>query len=372
MNKIIFIIAYIMCSNAVSVVNGEFATKEQYSSAVYIWSLKANKVQFRCSGTIIAPDVIITETTCIYDQHNVKRGDTFLISNSTNYDIKRPLATLLESVIANVRSDIKHPTENLILLYLNQAVPIEPAVLLQPNEIDQLINIEVATVIGWGFHEPVNKKNWLVNRINYLLNENDTRKLGTKHVGISHLGSQSNRFIELGYESNDAFGCTGDEGGPIFISLSSENSFKNRLIGIMSSHDNLAKCTSPTYGLRLDKFANFIQTELEQACSKGIRTWCDIKGLIPPEFSDNTIIDLVHDLQITSPENNNNSLVENDEKINPAETSGLTKEIEKKEVWTAPKSDSIAKTNKSDEKKLSQIKIKMAPMGCSCTQTYNQ
>ncbi|MDA0712396.1 MAG: trypsin-like serine protease [bacterium] len=365
MIKIIFCIIYITCLNAVSVVNGEFATKEHFSSAVYIWSLKANKVQFRCSGTIIAPDVVITETTCIYDQQNIKRGDTFLISNSTNYDTKKPLATLLESVIANVRSDIKHPTENLILLYLNQAVPIEPAVLLQTNEIDQLISTDIATIIGWGFHEQLNKKHWLINSINYLLNENDSRQLGTKHVGISHLGSQSNRFIELGYEPNDAFGCTGDEGGPIFISLTSENDLKNRLVGIISSHNNLAKCTSPTYGLRLDKFANFIQKELEQACSKGIRTWCDIKGLIPPEFNDNIILDLVQNLK-TSPEPDNHNSY-NEDRNPPPDFTGFTK---KDDVPSTPSDDNFEHSTKSNGSIPKKPKIKMAPLGCSCSQTY--
>ncbi len=355
MAKFLFGSALFFCLHSYALINSEIASKEQIPAAMQIWSMQENQLQFRCSGTLIAPDVVITEASCIYEQNHHRRNGTFLISHSTKTDFSKPLSDILQRVLATVRKDIKHPSENLVLLYLNQAIPIKPAVLLQPDESHQLINPGISFVAGWGFSQTPARYPWFKKMVNYVFDSNEIRQSNTKHLGTAHIGSLTNHLLEFGQEPNDALGCTGDEGGPILINI--QTSFVNteRLVGIISSHTNLAQCHSPTYGLRLDTLFNFIHEQLILGCQKGYRAWCDVQGLLPPGFDEDDLPEVIPS------------------KANPP-PSPLPAEPKKEEndphfFKTRPSDLPVKDKEQKEFKKMDSaknLKIKMESIGCNC------
>lgn len=321
-----------LCTHAQALINSDIAEKEEISAAMQIWSMDKNTLKFRCSGTLIAPDVVITEASCIYDENHQRRSGTFLISNSTKTDFSNPLADILQRVLATVGSEVRHPTKNLVLLYLKQAISIKPALLLQPDEAHQLINPGLSFVAGWGSSQ-ITEEHQQSKKI---------RQSNTKHVGITHIGGMTQHLLEFGQEPKDALGCTGDEGGPIVINIQTSFTNTERLVGIISSHANLEKCHSPTYGLRLDTLFDFIDNQLIQACQKGYRTWCHVKGLLTPVFDEKDHPEVI-----------------------PAEPKPEPKKEENKPHFSKTYSaESSKKEQKKDPGK--NLKIRMESMGCNC------
>ncbi len=350
MEKLSFCLSFLLCLHIHALINSEIATEDQLPAAMQIWSMQENQLKFRCSGTLIAPDVIITEASCIYDQNQHRRSGTFLISRSTKTDFSNSLSDILQRVLATVRSDIKHPNQNIVLLYLNQAIPIKPAVLLQPDEAHQLINPGIYFVAGWGFSQIPAGYQWYKKITDYVFDNNVKRQLNTKHVGLTHIGSQTNHLLEFGQEPNDALACTGDEGGPIMVNIQTSFINTERLVGIVSSHQNLEKCHAPTYGLRLDTLFTFIHDELIRACQKGYRAWCAVQGLLPPGFDEEDLPEVIPSKPTLPP---------------PAVPPQIPKE-ESKNPFLKMRSTEIPKPNKEPSKNL---KIKMESMGCNCLKT---
>jgi Trypsin len=335
--KKIYWLILLLCAQAQALIHSNIAEKEQVPAAMQIWLMQENQLKFRCSGTLVAPDVVITEASCIYDQNHQRRSGTFLISNSAKTDFSKPLSDILQRVLATVRSEVRHPSENLVILYLKQAVSIKPAVLLQPNEAHQLINPGPSFVAGWGISKVSEGYSWF-EKAQHFLGKNEMRQLNIKHLGITHIGGNTEHLLEFGQQPGDAVGCTGDEGGPIVINIQTSFANTERLVGIISSHANLDHCDSPTYAMRLDTLFNFIHEQLILGCQKGYRIWCHVQGLLPPSFEE-----------------------EDTPEVIPAEPKFLPPN-------TAPPPPVPLSTESKKEKKESNknLKIRMESMGCNC------
>ncbi len=347
MEKKLFWAILLLCAHARALINSETAGKEQIPAAMQIWSMQKDQLKFRCSGTLIAPDVVITEASCIYDENHQRRSGTFLISNSTSTDFSNPLSDILQRVLATVRSEVRHPTENLVLLYLKQAISIKPAVLLQPDEAHQLINPGLSLVAGWGLSQIPEALPWFEKTKTYWFGKNEIRQSNTKQLGSTHIGGITKHLLEFGQEPKDALGCTGDEGGPIVINIQTSFTNTERLVGIISSHANLEKCHSPTYGLRLDTLFDFIHDQLIQGCQKGYRIWCHVQGLLPPGFDDEDHPQVITPEPILPPK--------------PPPSASLHEE---------PKFDFANQEQKKAPNK--NLKIRMESMGCNCLKVRKQ
>lgn len=275
-----------------AILQGRPAKENQLEAAVQIWSIKDNHIKYLCSGTLIAPDVVITVAHCIFELDQSKRSDGFLVSNALKANLsKRSLADIwLEGSI--VKSEVRHPIENVVLLFLKQPADFKYALLLQPNETTQLLNIDDVTFAGWGYVETPPNLNPFKQLTSYVFStEHDERKLGTKHIGKAKLGKISKTDFKFGQNPKEARACHGDEGGPVVVSVNTPYDQRERLLGMIASDPSLLACGAPTTGIKFDPLYHFIDEALKSACAKDERVWCKVKGIPKPNYGDEEDLD---------------------------------------------------------------------------------
>jgi uncharacterized protein (TIGR03382 family) len=283
------------------IINGEACSKEELPETVAL--IVDASVDFggdsfpiralMCTGTLIAPDTILTAAHCL-DPAALTGGfgtveeATFYISSTSDLsDLAGQSQSLpdLPTDALPVRSVVRHEDfrldeENLPeglsnfydigLMFLESPIDtIEPAIVMTPEEAAQLEVGDEVRIAGWGQQTP-----------------DRGGPVGTKHCASTAIYELGDFEMQIGNEPTTSRKCHGDSGGPTFISIETDTLRKERVIGATSRAYDSSDCQKGGVDTMASAWYEWIDAQMSEGCDSGQRAWCEVSGVVAPDYYD--------------------------------------------------------------------------------------
>jgi len=288
------------------IINGELCSKATNPSALAVMNWL--EVEFQnwlglreirvpsCSGILIAPDTVLTAAHCL-DVELLNLGDAELLDYEYHITFEPDLSVYAEYPATPFPDDsikakqiIPHPDFNIHalqgvngpgdyadvgLIFLEKPVThVEPAILITPEEASQIKIRTPVKIAGWGMSTPE-------------LNSMDPNAIGTagvKYCAESEINELGDMEMQIGSDTRSSRKCHGDSGGPSYMDVNTTTARYDRVVGITSHTYDTADCYKGGVDTRADVWFNWIDSQMQKNCANGTRVWCDVYGVIPPEY----------------------------------------------------------------------------------------
>lgn len=188
---------------AFAMIGGIEIPRSTHPESVHITAMGA-----QCTGTLIAPQFILTAAHCL--EKIVSGHPSFVRLVQVYWDEKRS---------SPIDRYFIHPTEDLALLELSTPSPITPATLVSPQNEDALVP-ESCSVVGYG--TPYNKNGRYQERLDgtgVALKRKGTIKLSGKkdqYFKTKPTRYWTRRLIPFATKDSPVQITHGDSGGPLF------------------------------------------------------------------------------------------------------------------------------------------------------------
>ncbi len=217
--------------------------------------------QVGCSGTLIAPDTVLTAGHCVSQQ---------IIGNrQLGFALGTDLTTVPASAVHVEATRIPHPnfspqslanglsntTYDIALLKLAQPITdVAPAKVVRASDASLVHDASTVRIVGYG------------------VTSNNGNDIGTMRTATTLLGTVIDGEMIVGVPGMPQK-CNGDSGGPTFLDVEDTCTTVPRVIGLTSrAQDQQANCDKPGIDTRVSYHLDWLATQVDFGCDSGTNT----------------------------------------------------------------------------------------------------
>jgi Trypsin len=197
-----------------------------------------------CSGTLIAPKLLLTAAHCVDEfDFPVERFDVYFGTDATIKDDPGfVFATPAESAVFHPKWDRNAIVNDIAVMHLVDEVPITPAPINGSPLVDADLGAELH-LVGWG------------------ITGGGAEDSGIKRHVFSQVESIEPDIVQVGGAQTNI--CSGDSGGPAFLIIDGVET----VAGVASFGD--VDCAVEGFSTRVDVFVDFIDANSEPGTDPG-------------------------------------------------------------------------------------------------------
>lgn len=217
--------------------------------------------QAGCTGTLIAPTVVMTAAHCVDPQ----LGGDALIGFTLRHDTLTgpPAMTAVARKVAHEQFNLNAPITaglghwfDIGLVFLAAPITdVEPVLLPRPTDTPGLLANADLTIVGYG------------------RTSNQTQDVGVMHDAATKLVSLNAYELQVSMGQGQPQNCHGDSGGPALAELDG-----TRVVGVVSrSFDASSQCLNGGVDTRVDAYLDWIfaQAPPDVPCGSGLAPSCE-------------------------------------------------------------------------------------------------
>jgi secreted trypsin-like serine protease len=228
-----------------------------------------------CSGTLVAPDVVLTAGHCLDPPPSGTAIDRWIFTREPAVDIGRIAAVDSSTRSTRVVAAEAHPLtradgqllSDVAVLYLAAPmVGVPVAEVFDASDAARLVRGDPATAVGYG-REARSTRDDGPPQVEF------RRKM--LELALSTIGTE-----QLHATSGDESVCFGDSGGPLFIGA--------RIAGVLSRGGSALGCSLSGNFARVDVHRTWIDRQMIAACVDGARSaeGCAIQQTLLPSLEE--------------------------------------------------------------------------------------
>jgi secreted trypsin-like serine protease len=245
-----------------SVIGGHNATIAKYPSLAFIEGVQAT-AGYACTGTVVAPRVILTAGHCVEDIESSSIVEPSLIAVATGVSNLKHIpptnVSRVEKVLANPGFDPTKLHGDAGLLILSTPVTAPPIALATSADAALYEPGDQLTVAGWGIDDrSTGKAPNQLQAATVPIEEASRCKEGTRR--FYPFFESSSQVCTLDAPHFHITTCHGDSGGPA-IATRPDGSMVE--LGITSLGDGTCNPTSPALFTRVDQISSWVQSWID-------------------------------------------------------------------------------------------------------------
>ena len=293
------------------IINGKQCTAANMGAAVGIitdatmtvWGYKMPIRSISCTGTLIAPDVVLTAAHCVtpsmmsggmgtvedakyYVSFQANQSDLIMGTSGTKpalpadaieASVYLPNPTFSPSLLTNFKGGLVNLYDVALIFLKKEVATVTPAVVITKDEAKQLAVKKAVRIAGWG-QQTAAKQNPLVPPVK--------GTIGIKVCAHSFINELGTHEMQIGGDEKSSRKCHGDSGGPSFMTVTTTHAVTERVVGITSHAYDASDCKKGGVDTRVDAWLDWIDKEMKKGCTDKKRIWCKVQGIIPPSHYD--------------------------------------------------------------------------------------
>jgi uncharacterized protein (TIGR03382 family) len=266
------------------IIGGAPSTDLDYpaTGALLVTVPAANAGQMVCTGTLIAPDVVLTAAHCVIDPFGglvpLEYFFTFSLDVSSfgmGSIEPPPLSTKVLKLVAHPEFDLAALSgqtpprglgdyKDIGLVFLESPVlDREPAIVSELDDQSAVIFGASVDITGYG------------------VRANGGMEAGVKYLATSLINEVADAEMQIGDVAPVPQKCHGDSGGPTYLAIDDGVEPRLRIIGVTSRAYDESDCARGGVDTRIATHLDWIEESMIAACADSTRTACESGGGIP-------------------------------------------------------------------------------------------